>query len=66
MARTVSTVVYRVSSVSAAGLQDGHQALEAHPRVDTLGGQRPQLAAGLAVELHEDEVPHLVWSGGEQ
>ena len=40
-------------------LQDHAQTLEAHTRIHMLGGQRLQLAARLAVELHEHEVPNL-------
>mmetsp|Transcript_1475 Transcript_1475/g.4732 ORF Transcript_1475/g.4732 Transcript_1475/m.4732 type:complete len:367 (+) Transcript_1475:614-1714(+) len=45
--------------VGAHVLQHRHQPLEAHAGVDVLGGQRPERAAQLAVELHEDQVPDL-------
>ena len=38
-------------------LQDHAQALEAHAGVDVLGGQRLQVAVGLALVLHEHQVP---------
>ena len=38
-------------------LQHGGDALEAHAGVDRRPRQRRQLAAGIAVELHEDQVP---------
>mmetsp|Transcript_6447 Transcript_6447/g.19110 ORF Transcript_6447/g.19110 Transcript_6447/m.19110 type:complete len:1096 (+) Transcript_6447:257-3544(+) len=45
--------------VGAHVLEHGDEALEAHARVDVLGGQGPQLPRGLAVELDENEVPDL-------
>ena len=38
-------------------LQDHAQALEAHARVDVLGGEGLQVAIGLALILHEHQVP---------
>ena len=40
-------------------LQHADQALEAHTRVDDVHGEFLQRAVGLAVELHEHEVPYL-------
>ena len=45
--------------VRALVLDDAHEALEAHARVDMLRGQRLERAVGLAVELDEDVVPDL-------
>ena len=47
------------ASGGRARLQDRDEALEAHACIDGLGGERPQFAARLAVELHEHQVPHL-------
>ena len=58
-------VVRRAAAAASGGggggsrLQDRDEALEAHARVDGLGGERPELAARLAVELHEHQIPHL-------
>ncbi len=40
-------------------LQHRRHPLQAHAGIDRRLGQRIQLAAGIAVELHEDEVPQL-------
>ena len=40
-------------------LDDRDEALEAHAAVDVLLGQRLETAVGLAVELHEDQVPYF-------
>ena len=40
-------------------LDDGDESLEAHSAVDVLLGERLEAAVGLAVELHEHEVPDL-------
>ena len=45
--------------VGAFALHDHAEALEAHAGVDVLGCQRLEAAVGLAVELHEHEVPYL-------
>ena len=45
--------------IGLLALQNHAQTLEAHARIDIAGRQRLQRAVGLAVELHEDEVPDL-------
>ena len=45
--------------VGGLALEHHAQALEAHAGVDVLGGQRLEVAVGLAVVLHEHEVPDL-------
>ena len=45
--------------VRVLALHHAHQALEAHARVDNVHRQLLQRAVGLAVELHEHEVPYL-------
>ena len=40
-------------------LHQGHETLEAHPRIDGGLGQRVQGPVGRPVELHEDQVPDL-------
>ena len=45
--------------VGFLALEHCAEALEAHAGVDILGGKRFEGAVGLAVELHEDEVPYL-------
>ncbi len=40
-------------------LQHRGHSLQAHARIDRWLGQRIQLPAGVAVELHEDEIPQL-------
>ena len=45
--------------VRVLALQHAHQALEAHAGVDDVHGELLQRAVGLAVELHEHEVPYL-------
>mmetsp|Transcript_50742 Transcript_50742/g.136230 ORF Transcript_50742/g.136230 Transcript_50742/m.136230 type:complete len:533 (-) Transcript_50742:802-2400(-) len=49
-----------VGVVVAGHVQEhGGDALQTHARVHALGGQRDQRAVGLALELHEDDVPDL-------
>ena len=48
-----------MSQTDSSSLEDGERALEAEPRVDALPGQRDELAVGLAVVLHEHQVPEL-------
>ena len=43
--------------VGGLALQHAHEALEAHARIDVLGGQFHQVAVGHAVVLHEHKVP---------
>ena len=43
--------------VGGLALQHTHEALEAHARIDVLGGQFHQVAVGHAVVLHEHKVP---------
>ena len=45
--------------VRLLALQDHAEALEAHARIDVARGQLLERAVGLAVELHEDQVPDL-------
>ena len=45
--------------VRLLALKDHAEALEAHTRIYVLGRQGLQLAVGLAVELHEDQIPYL-------
>ena len=45
--------------VRGLALQGAHQALEAHAGVDDVGRKPLKAAVGLAVVLHEDEVPDL-------
>ena len=45
--------------VGRLALQGHAETFEAHAGVDNLGGKFLQAAVGLAVELHEDEVPDL-------
>ena len=45
--------------VRVLALQHAHQTLEAHTRIDDLHLQFLQRAVGLAVVLHEDDVPYL-------
>ena len=45
--------------IGALALHDGGDALEAHAGVDVLLRERLELAAVLALELREDEVPDL-------
>ena len=49
--------------VPALVLQDRTDALEAHARVDVLGGELGELALRVAVVLDEDEVPELDVAG---
>ena len=45
--------------MAISSLDDRDESLEAHATVDVLLGQRLEAAVGLAVELHEDQVPDL-------
>ena len=45
--------------VRVLALEHAHQALEAHTGIDNVHGQRLEAAVGLAVELHEHDVPDL-------
>ena len=45
--------------VGTLALHEAHQALEAHARIDDVHLQRLQAAVGLAVILHEHDVPNL-------
>ena len=54
---------YRLEHVSVVvrvlALQRAHETLEAHTGIDDVHWQRFERAVGLAVELHEDDVPDL-------
>ena len=46
-------------NLAVSSLDDRDESLEAHSAVDVLLGERLEAAVGLAVELHEDQVPDL-------